>query len=228
MWREGLPTGNGVMGASVLGGAGFDTVTINHNDLWWHGKTGVLPDVSDKLRATKTAINNENYIDAQNVLVNALIAKSYRPQPSYPLPVCDLKIKMDIEKKVTDYSRALNMENGEVSVSFRDKNTRFDVPTQVLFVDSDGVWCAGIAYDDYVICGCCGGIFDIGDVVDMAAEAGIKHPIYAYADWNDIAAEITGGELPEGLERNDDYEIYETEADDYEQHSFLLEEEQKP
>ena len=126
MWREGLPTGNGVIGASVLGGAGFDTVTINHNDLWWHGKTGVLPDVSDKLRATKTAIQNENYIDAQNVLVNALIAKSYRPQPSFPLPVCDLKIKMDIEKKVTDYSREVNMENGEVSVSFRDKNTRFE------------------------------------------------------------------------------------------------------
>ena len=90
MWREGLPTGNGTIGASVLGGAGFDTVTINHNDLWWHGKTGVLPDVSDKLRATKTAIQNENCIDAQNVLVNAFIAKSYRPQPSYPLPVCDL------------------------------------------------------------------------------------------------------------------------------------------
>lgn len=126
MWREGLPTGNGTIGASVLGGAGFDTITINHNDLWWHGKTGVLPDVSDKLRGTKTALQNENYVDAQNVLLNALIAKSYRPQPSYPLPVCDLKVEMDIEKKVTDYSRSVNMENGEVSVSFKDKNTRFD------------------------------------------------------------------------------------------------------
>lgn len=126
MWREGLPTGNGIMGASVLGGAGFDTVTINHNDLWWHGKTGVLPDVSDKLRTTKLAVQNEKYVDAQNVLVNALIAKSYRPQASFPLPVCDLKIKTNIEKKITEYSRSLNMENGEVSVSYKDKNTKFE------------------------------------------------------------------------------------------------------
>ena len=105
----------------------------------------------------------------------------------------------------------------------------FDKPTQVVFADPDneGEWIVGIAYKDEIICGCCGGIFDIGDVVDMAAEAGIKHPIYAYADWNDIAAEITGGELPEGLERNDDYEIYETEADDYEQYAFNLEEEEE-
>ena len=126
MWREGLPTGNGIMGASVLGGAGFDSVTINHNDLWWHGKTGVLPDVSDKLRTTKLAVQNEKYVDAQNVLVNALIAKSYRPQASFPLPVCDLKIKTNIEKKITEYSRSLNMENGEVSVSYKDKNTKFE------------------------------------------------------------------------------------------------------
>jgi hypothetical protein len=105
----------------------------------------------------------------------------------------------------------------------------FDKPTQVVFADPDneGEWIVGIAYKDEIICGCCGGIFDIGDVVDMAAEAGIKHPIYAYSDWNDIAAEITGGELPEGLERNDDYEIYETEADDYEQYAFNLEEEEE-
>ena len=103
----------------------------------------------------------------------------------------------------------------------------FDKPTQVVFADPDneGEWIVGIAYKDEIICGCCGGIFDISDVVDMAAEAGIKHPIYAYTDWMDIAAEITGGELPEGLDRNDDYEIYETK--DYEQASFLLDEEEE-
>lgn len=105
----------------------------------------------------------------------------------------------------------------------------FDKPTQVVFADPDneGEWIVGIAYKDEIICGCCGGVFDISDVVDMAAEAGVKHPIYAYTDWMDIAAEITGGELPEGLERNDDYEIYETEADDYEQYAFNLEEEEE-
>lgn len=89
----------------------------------------------------------------------------------------------------------------------------FDRPTQVVFADPDnaGKWIVGIAYKDEIICGCCGGVFDIGDVVDMAVEAGVKHPIYAYGDWNDISAEITGDELPKGLECNDAYEICETE-----------------
>lgn len=126
MWREGLPTGNGNIGCSVYGGAGYDTIIINHNDLWWQGHTGVLPDVSDKIKTTKTALNNGNFAEAEKTLSKALMVKSYRPQLSYPLPLCDLKVTMPIEKMVKDYSRSVNLENGEVNVNFKDKNTRFD------------------------------------------------------------------------------------------------------
>ncbi len=126
MWREGLPTGNGVIGASVLGGAGFESILINHADLWWQGHTGVLPDISDKIKTVKTNINNGNYADAEKVLPKALMVKSYRPQLSYPLPLCDLKVTMPIEKMVKEYYRAVNLDNGEVTVSFKDKNTRYE------------------------------------------------------------------------------------------------------
>ena len=66
MWREGLPTGNGTVGCSVYGGAGYDTIVINHNDLWWQGHTGVLPDVSDKIKTTKTALNNGHFEEAES------------------------------------------------------------------------------------------------------------------------------------------------------------------
>ncbi len=126
MWREGLPTGNGRIGASVLGGAGFENIIINHNDLWWQGHTGVLPDVSDKIKTVKTNINNGNYAEAEKILPKALMVKNYRPQLSYPLPLCDLKVTMPIEKMVKEYYRSVNMDNGEVTVSFKDKNTRFE------------------------------------------------------------------------------------------------------
>ena len=106
----------------------------------------------------------------------------------------------------------------------------FKSPTQVVFADPDnaGEWIVGIGYKDEIICGCCGGVFEIDDIVEMAEEFGLVNAIYDYNDWNDIASEITGGELPEGLERNDDYEIYEVAAaEEYEQHSFLLEEEEE-
>ena len=106
----------------------------------------------------------------------------------------------------------------------------FESPAQVVFADPDnaGEWIVGIGYKDEIICGCCGGVFEIDDIVEMAEEFGLVNAIYDYNDWNDIASEITGGELPEGLERNDDYEIYEVAAaEEYEQHSFLLEEEEE-
>ena len=105
----------------------------------------------------------------------------------------------------------------------------FDRPTQVVFADPDnpGDWLAGIAHRDEIICGCCGGVFNIDDVIEMATEDGVRCAIHEYPEWNDIADEIVGGELPEGLDRNEDYEIYEISDEDYEQHSFLLDEEEE-
>ena len=105
--------------------------------------------------------------------------------------------------------------------------TYYEKPTQVVFADPDnpGEWLAGIAYRDEIICGCCGGVFSIEDVIEMAREDDIKCAIHEYADWLDIANEISGGELPEGLARNENYEIYEISDEDCEQYIFTPDEE---
>ena len=84
--------------------------------------------------------------------------------------------------------------------------TYFDIPKQVIFADPDnaGEWIVGIAYKDEIICACCGGIFNISDVVEQAQEDGVKQAIYPYEDRIDIAYEITGGEVPSGLKIIDD------------------------
>ena len=80
-------------------------------------------------------------------------------------------------------------------------NSYFDRPQQVVFADPDnpGEWIVGIAYKDEIICACCGGIFNIDDVKEQAEADGVRNAIYPYADWIDVVAEITGGEMPEGL-----------------------------
>ena len=87
----------------------------------------------------------------------------------------------------------------------------FDRPTQVMFADPDnpGNWLSGIAYRDEIICGCCGGVFEIYDVIKMACESGVNWAIHEYHTWNDLANEIIGGKLPETLYRNEKGEIYE-------------------
>lgn len=73
------------------------------------------------------------------------------------------------------------------------KYNYFDVPTQVKFWDHDGGhYMGGIGYEDRIICGCCGGIFEISEIYEFAPEHHIKEPIIAFEDWVDISDEIRG------------------------------------
>ncbi len=77
----------------------------------------------------------------------------------------------------------------------------FDEPTQVMFADPDneGEWLVGIAYKDEIICACCGGVFEIADILEAVSEG--EQAIYPYKDWADISDGICGGCFPEGFNR---------------------------
>ncbi len=126
-WREGLPTGNGTIGLNVLGGVGRETIIVNHTDLWWQGKTSVLPDVSDKVKNIAKNLDTLSYREAETVLTNALIGKNYKPECAYPLPLCDFILTTPIDSSINDYSRSINLESGEVKVEYKIKNNiKFD------------------------------------------------------------------------------------------------------
>lgn len=131
IWRQGLPTGNGKIGLMVYGGSGRETVVVNHTDLWWQGKTGVLPDVSDKVKNIAKSLANSNYREAETILTNALNAKHYKPECAYPLPLCDFVFTNLVDGGVSDYYRALNLESGEIKTEFKCKGIK---QTRALFV----------------------------------------------------------------------------------------------
>ena len=108
----------------------------------------------------------------------------------------------------------------------------YEKPKQIIFADPEnpGDWLAGIAFHDCIICSCCGGVFEIEDVVKQAEEDGVVNPIYEYEHWSDLTDDIFGGVLPEGLEYTDTEEgqmIVESTTTEYEQHYFNLEEEEE-
>lgn len=73
------------------------------------------------------------------------------------------------------------------------KYNHFEVPTQVKFWDVDGGhYYGGIAYRDEIICGCCGGIFDISEIYEVAPNT-LEDPIVVY-DWVDISSKILVGD----------------------------------
>lgn len=60
-----------------------------------------------------------------------------------------------------------------------------NLATQVRFLDKeDGVIHAGILYDDKIICGCCGGVFDADSERIVILDK--------YGDWIDLTETIIG------------------------------------
>lgn len=67
----------------------------------------------------------------------------------------------------------------------------FEVPTQVKFWDAPSEdYIGGIAYRDEIICGCCGGVFDISEIYEFAPNTLEEDPIVVIDSWVDISNEI--------------------------------------
>jgi len=66
---------------------------------------------------------------------------------------------------------------------------RFETPTQVKYWD-EGYYVGGIAYQDYIICGCCGGLMDIDEIIEFGTDA--PEGAIVSLDWIDIEHEIKG------------------------------------
>ena len=78
----------------------------------------------------------------------------------------------------------------------------FDVPTQVMFWDiTMDHYTYGIAYKNEIICGCCGGVFEIAEIVDYTPSE--LQPIYPYENWVNLTDEIFGGSYPAEYEPQD-------------------------
>ena len=65
-------------------------------------------------------------------------------------------------------------------------------PVQVMFYDGEAM-SAGILFGEQIICGCCGGIFDVYDVVTMAQDEGVD-AIRLFDTWVDVSDEIKGSD----------------------------------
>lgn len=126
MWREGLPSGNGVIGALVYGNVAEETILINHCRLWHWGIKNELPDISYTLAETRRLIDEGKFWEANWISANALKEKGYEAKLASPCPLCDIKVDMGDRGVFKKYRRMLNMETGEVTVTWLEGNCRFE------------------------------------------------------------------------------------------------------
>lgn len=124
LWREGLVTGNGCVGANVYGGVKEETTMLTHHDLWHNGKEDELPDVSDAFKRLRRKMDEEQFKEASWEVVNALREENYQTKLQSQLPVADFRIKIEPNKGFTDYIRGIHMDTGEVGCEWRDGAAR--------------------------------------------------------------------------------------------------------
>ncbi|RKN86196.1 glycosyl hydrolase family 95 catalytic domain-containing protein [Paenibacillus ginsengarvi] len=119
-WQDALPSGNGALGAMMYGGIAEDTILINHESLWYGGTTKELPDLSVHLPELRQMLGNGNYEEANRFYPDKMKEVGYKAGTAKFQPGFDLKLFTETVGAFRGYRRTLDMETGELAVSWAE------------------------------------------------------------------------------------------------------------
>lgn len=135
-WREALPIGNGIIGASVYGSVHDERIMLTHNDLYWSNKTTELPDVSVNLKEIRKSLLAGDPEKAVNIMPDSLKKAGYNPSMGFPLPLADLCFVMDIKEGFKNYARFLDLNSGEACVKWEENNSSIERKSFISYPDN--------------------------------------------------------------------------------------------
>ena len=119
-WEQGLLSGNGTIGANVLGQPLDETIIFTHERLFLpKGAPHMPPDNSMRLFEIRRLIERGLYRQAQQLAFD-LSGQSSFMYPDPFVPAFELNIKMVGINKISDYFRSVNFQTGEATVQWND------------------------------------------------------------------------------------------------------------
>jgi len=125
-WEQGLLSGNGTIGASVLGRALDEIVIFSHKRMFVPERAPILPPATaTRLFEIRRLIERGLYAQAAQLAVDVSEQKSFL-YPDPLMPAFDLRIKMEAEGSVADYMRSTNFRTGETTVHWSDSRGVFE------------------------------------------------------------------------------------------------------
>jgi len=136
-WEQGLLSGNGMIGASVLGRPLDEIIVFSHKHMFVPERDPLLPPaVATRLFEVRRLIDRSLYAQAGQLAVDASVQKEFL-YPDPLMPAFDLRLKMAADGEVRDYSRSTDFATGETTVRWSDRRGVFE---RRLFVSrADGV-----------------------------------------------------------------------------------------
>jgi alpha-L-fucosidase 2 len=136
-WEQGLLSGNGSIGASVLSRPIEEIVVFSHKRMFVPERAPILPPpLATRLFEVRRLIDSGRYAQAAQLVSDVSEQKGFLyPDPS--MPAFDLRIKMAASGSPSDYMRGTNFETGETIVHWADERGVFE---RRLFVSrADGI-----------------------------------------------------------------------------------------
>ena len=121
-WIEGIPVGNGSIGAMIFGTAGAEIITLNHDRLWRDNvekeihTADILPEMR-RLTLEGKALEAEALFKKTTEGVESRI-NAYQV-------FCSLKVSVAGVRKYSDYRSELDLEKGIAAISFSSGDTRY-------------------------------------------------------------------------------------------------------
>ena len=136
-WEQGLISGNGTIGASVLSRPLDDLIVFSHERIFLPERPPLMPpDAGPRLFEIRQFIDRGLYQQATQLVFDISDQDGFRyPDPF--VPAFDFSVRMNAGMEVRDYARSANFETGEVTVQWADSRGAF---RRTLFVSrADGV-----------------------------------------------------------------------------------------
>jgi alpha-L-fucosidase 2 len=123
-WLEGLPIGNGYMGAMVFGRVQHERIALNESS-FWSGRPHDYdnPEAFSYFPQIRDLVFAEKFREAEK-MVNDHFYGIPKNQQAYQ-PLGDLLLDFSGNDQVTDYYRELDMETGIAKITYHDGDTEF-------------------------------------------------------------------------------------------------------
>lgn len=123
-WHEGLPLGNGRIGAVIFGGTKTEKIALNEDTLW-----AGYPDITQKgisKEGVKQIIEltKQKRYAAATGLTEKLLEEAADTQMYVPFG--NLFLELTGEEDISDYERELNLETAEVTIRYKNKGSQVE------------------------------------------------------------------------------------------------------
>ena len=124
-FEEALPIGAGRLGAMLYGAPDCELLRLNEDSVWSGGPRERLnPDAFEGLQEVRALIRAGKIAEAEKLSFRKM--QGCGPNMRHYMPLGDLSLRLTLpEGEITDYYRALDLENGVYSVSFRVGGAQF-------------------------------------------------------------------------------------------------------